>query len=489
MTPDDSSMALFLPELIMLGAALLLMIADFFVPRQRERFPLLASAASLVALLQAAYSIQGPYGAGFGGAVAADMWTGVFRLIAYFSAFAALLLMMRHQSGRTGSAWSADAGETAILILLSSIGVVVMAASRDLLVTVLGLEVMSLAMYPILTLPGRRANDEAAVKYFLMGSVASAVMLFGLSFLLRETGTTRYMALPQAGTFKLVGVTLFFAGLLFKMAAVPFHAWLPDVYEATPSQAGGFMAAALKAAAFAALGRLLVFTMPANPVTAKIFIALSVATMLMGNTSALMQSNLGRLLGYSALAHTGFLLMGIASSAQQRSPLGLAAIVVYLLGYAPAVIGIFALLGIGEREADIAGRLNAEPARAISDLNGLFRRSPASALGLTVLLASLAGIPPTAGFWGKLEIFYASFDAGQIGLLAVAGLNALIAAYYYVRVIRETFADAGFEKGPVPSGIRFVVVLCSLLVLALGILPDMMIKLATLAALALGQPL
>ncbi len=486
---EDSSVVAILPELIVLAAALLLMIADFIVPRQRERFPLLAAAAACVALLQSVFMLEGPYSAVFGGAAVVDIWTGAFRIISYLSAMLSLLLLMRNRAGDVGSAWPGDSGELSILILLSSIGVSVMAASRDLLVTVIALEIMSLAVYPIIALPRRKANQEAAVKYFLMGSVASAIMLFGMSFLFRDVGTTRYMALPQADQFKLIGMTLFAMGLFFKMAAVPFHSWLPDVYETTPSQAGGFMAAALKAAAFAALGRFLVFTLPNEPLTIKIYIALSVATMLMGNTAALLQTNLGRLWGYSALAHTGFLLMGIAASAQQRSANGLGAVVVYLFAYVPAAIGIFALLGIGEREAEIAGRTNQDAGRNLTDLNGLFRRCPASAVALTILMASLAGIPPTAGFWGKLEIFVASFDAGHLGLLGVALLNSLFAAYYYVRVIREAFTDASYEKGPVPSGIKYVLVLCSIIILASGILPDVMMRIAKAAAISLGHSL
>jgi NADH-quinone oxidoreductase subunit N len=492
-----------LPELTVLGVALAVMLFNFVIPRHRARFPLLAAGGLFAAILLSLQNLSGPFaGPVFAGAAVFDGWTALFRILFYGAALCALLQALPANVGRRASdAKPVDdteagrhADDYAALVLLSAVGMSVMAASRDFLVTVIGLELMSLSIYPLLVLAGSTKGHEAASKYFLMGAVASAIMLFGLSFLFSGSGTTRYDGVVLHDTRSLLGFTLFLIGLFFKIAAVPFHSWMPDVYEATPAPLGGFMASGVKAAAFAAMGRLLLVSiaglgidLPFPPQLVQILMGLSAATLFMGNAAALMQSDIGRLLGYSAIAHTGFILMGAAASAQVGGPFGILAIAVYLVAYAPAAIGAFAALGSIEWGEGSRPDPLSTGNRHASRLRGLFHRHPVQAVALAIVLASFAGLPPTAGFWAKLNIFIASYQAGHIGLLAVALLNSLLAAVYYVRLIRETFAHGeGVPAGPGPIS-AVVLVLCSILLLLSGIVPDVMMNAAAMAVTGISR--
>lgn len=441
----------FLPEIVLTVTAILIMIADFFVPRQRERFRILGAAGALIALWLSWTSLERMWTtreAFFEGAIVIDLWTNLARVAALLIASVVLLIRPREK----------QTGDYPILILLSTVGATTMAASQDFLITVIGLEIMSLAIYPLVAGSRTRSSYEASVKYFLMGAVASAVMLFGLSFIFGETGTTRYFAIGQAEGHKLLGLLLFFSGFFFKIAAVPFHGWLPDVYQTSPAPLGAFMAAAVKLAAFAGLGRLLLYSTPLSPKIAQLFIVLSVFTMLLGNTGALFQSSLARLIGYSAIAHTGFLLMGAAATAQIGDATGLFAIMFYLVTYAPAAIAAFIVIGMmGIRD--------------VENLRGLFAKNPLVAICLTLAMASLAGLPPTAGFWAKYTIFLSSYSAGHIGLLIVAVLNSLVAAYYYFRVVRAAFSEGenDFERSKVNE---LLLAAMAVVIIVIGLIPD-----------------
>jgi NADH-quinone oxidoreductase subunit N len=492
-----------LPELTVLGVALAMLAFDFIIPRHRARFPLLAAGGLFAAILLSIQIMPVPFtGPVFSGAAAFDGWTAFFRVLFYGAALLALVQAVPGNVGRrpkdakpveeTEAGRHAD--DYAALILLSAVGMSVMAASRDFLVTVIGLELMSLSIYPLLILAGTTKGHEAASKYFLMGAVASAIMLFGLSFIFMSGGTTRYDAVVLSDTRSLMGFALFMIGLFFKVAAVPFHSWMPDVYQATPAPLGGFMASGVKAAAFAALGRLLLMAiqglrpeLPFPPQLIQVIMGLSAATLFMGNAAALMQTDIGRLLGYSAIAHTGFILMGAAASAQVQGPFGVMAVAVYLVAYAPAAIGAFAVLGSIEWGEGSRPDPLSTGDRHASRLRGLFHRHPVQAVAFAIVLASFAGLPPTAGFWAKLNIFIASYQAGHIGLLAVALLNSLIAAVYYVRLIRETFTPGeGVPAGPAPIS-ALVLVLCSIILLVTGIMPDVMMNAARMAVLEISR--
>lgn len=476
--PSFESVLHFIPEIILCVSAIFIMIADFIVPRQRERFSVLGAAGAAIALFYSIASLKrslvatapiiafgGEFmpGIPIGGVIVIDVWTDLFRVASQVIAIIVLLLYAREKSKST-------TGEFSILILLSTIGISTMAASADFIVTVLGLEIMSLALYPLIAMPRTRQTFEAAVKYFLMGAVASAVMLFGISFIFGVTGYTRYVLLNIDSDQMHIGLMLFFAGLFFKIAAVPFQAWLPDVYETTPAPLGGFMAAGVKIAGFAAIARPLASANPSSQNFVVILIILCALTLLFGNLGALFQKNIARLIGYSAIAHTGFLLMGIAATAQSGNVMGINAVAFYLLTYAPAALGAFIVIGMmGDK-------------RDVSDLDGLFERNPVAALALMVIMASMAGLPPTAGFWAKFEIFYASYDVGQTGLLLVAVVNSLLAAYYYVRVIKAIFSRGESTHAPRELLSSSLLVVCALSLLLVGIFPQSVMDIAQAAA-------
>lgn len=495
MNPVYGYLAATAPELILFGGALLILLVDFIVPSQRDRFPILAAATALIALRYALFTLEGPHAPAFAGALAVDAWTAVFRvLVCGVAAFAALLALPRGRlappSPLDPGARGVHGGDAAILILVSAAGMSLMAASRDYIVTLLAMEIMSLAIYPLIALARTRHGFEAATKYFLMGAVGSAVMLLGISFLYGVTGTTRYVPLQPLEGRALLGFVLVLTGFLFKLAAVPFHAWLLDAYEAAPASLGAFMAAGVKAAAAAGAGRFLFLVLfpqsSATPEVVRSLIAISAATLFLGNAGALFQSNIARLLGYSAIAHTGFLLMGLAASAQTGNPFGLSSLVFYVATYAPAAVGAFAVVGLAESaSADRAYPLSTG-VRDLGLLKGLWRHHPWTAAAFTVCIASLAGLPPTAGFWGKLEIFRAGFQAGQIGLLAIAILNSLLAAYYYIKLVKSAFTDEPARLIPGDPARSGVALAAAAIVLGMGLLPGGFLLAAFQAALRLA---
>jgi NADH-quinone oxidoreductase subunit N len=328
-----------------------------------------------------------------------------------------------------------ESGEYYILVLFAAIGMMLMAAALDLLVVFLGLELMSLALYVLAGLfRTRSAGNEAAMKYFLLGAFASSFLLYGIALLYGATGTTNLTRLaqslsgatPETRLLMLLGLALLLVGFGFKTSAVPFHQWAPDVYEGAPTAVAGLIATGSKAAAFAALLRVLVAMEALRADWGLAVWLIAVATMTVGNVVALAQSNLKRMLAYSSVAHVGYMLVGVAAG----PALGIPAVLYYLLVYSLATIGAFGvilLLERGDAEAvDLAGYA------------GLASRHPVLALVLTVCLLSLIGLPPTAGFVGKFYLFRAAIRVGGpwlVALAVIAVLNSVLAAYYYLRLI------------------------------------------------------
>jgi len=319
------------------------------------------------------------------------------------------------------------------LLLTSVLGMIVMAASNDLITIFLGLELMSLSLYVMV---GFRRNllesNEAALKYFLLGAFASGFLLYGIALLYGATGTTNLGRIgdflgdtPLAGQpLVLAGGLLVLTGFLFKVAAVPFHMWTPDAYQGAPTSVTGFMSAGAKAAGFAALLRIMLRALPTlqhdwQPLLA----AVAMVTMTVGNVTALLQNNVKRMLAYSSIAHAGYILVALAAG----GPDGSAAAVFYLAAYSFMNLGAFALLTMMGRGSD-------EPV-LVSDLAGLGFRQPLAGLALTLFMISLGGIPPTAGFMGKVLVFGAAVKAGLVWPLVVVGvLNSVVSVFYYLRI-------------------------------------------------------
>ncbi|MEW6272760.1 MAG: NADH-quinone oxidoreductase subunit N [Thermodesulfobacteriota bacterium] len=356
------------------------------------------------------------------------------------------------------------------LVLFAASGMMVMGAARDLIVLFLGLEIMSIAAYVLAGIHRTdRASGEAALKYFLLGAFATGFLLYGIAVFYGVTGSTSYAAiaaaLPNASRFVVLGgVALLIVALGFKVSAVPFHFWAPDVYQGAPTSVTALMAVGIKAAAVAGFARLFITAFAAlHADWAMVVWWLSVLTMTVGNVVAIAQSNVKRMLAYSSIAHAGYLLAAIVAG----TPRGGGAVLFYLLAYAFMNLGAFAVV--------IAIGVKGEPNEQFSDYAGLASRHPLIASAMTLFMLSLTGIPPLVGFVGKLYLIEAIVDAGYIWLAVIMVLNSAVSAYYYLRVIIEMFMrDA--EKPPVAIEPAPFLVACLLLAtvgtIFFGLFPD-----------------
>jgi NADH-quinone oxidoreductase subunit N len=394
-----------------------------------------------------------------------------------------------------------DRSEFFPLLLLSTLGAMALAAAGDLLSLFIGLETMSLGVYCLVGLRRSPRASEAAIKYFLLGSFAAALMLFGGALLYGATGHTDLVGIGegvktigQAGSKVtaapvLIALTLMLAGLAFKVSAVPFHMWTPDAYEGAPTPATTYMAVAVKSAAFAVLLRVLLVgfgdarLMSWSSGWPPALAVLAVLTMTVGNLVAGRQSSVKRMLAYSSIAHAGYTLLGVVAA--MRSTDGQGSVLFYLLAYTASTAGAFgALILCGSRGAE---------AVSYEDLAGVAKRHPAPALAFTVFLLSLAGVPPTAGFFGKLYVIRATIDAELYALAIIALVNSLIGAYYYLRVIvfmymREPAPGAPLAV-PMRSGyVASALVIAAFLVLMLGVMPGWSLDMASAAVLVTGTP-
>jgi len=319
------------------------------------------------------------------------------------------------------------------LVLFATVGMMVMVAATDLVTIFLGLETMSVALYVLAALQRRSmASNEAGFKYLILGAFSSAFLLYGMALLYGTTASTHLPTMAErvadgsveTGALYWAGWGLLLVGLGFKVAMVPFHMWTPDVYEGSPAPMAGFMAAGVKAASFAALLRVMWVGMPGVGETwIPAVSVLAVATMVVGNVLALAQTSLKRMLAYSAIAHAGYLLVGVVASQPSADDAAARGILFYLFVYALMNLGAFGLI-------TLVSRADGERTQ-LSGFAGLARRNPVAAAAMAVFLLSLAGIPPTAGFWGKLYVF----EAGHVGMAVIAVLTSAVALYYYLRVI------------------------------------------------------
>lgn len=389
------------------------------------------------------------------------------------------------------------------LVILSGTGLSLLASATDLITIYVSLELASL---PVVALAAFARTDgrasEAGVKYLILSAVSSAVLLYGFAFLYGATGSLQLVPVEDGGPSiasllvardgelpfgdfaVLVGAVLAAAGFGFKLSMVPFHMWTPDVYEGAPTPVAAFLAVASKAAAFAVVLRL--FYVALGPVAADwsvMFAGLAAVTMTIGNLMAVPQTNLKRLLGYSAIAHAGYMLVGVAAIAGRSqeagdASLGISSTLFYLGGYAAMnLAAFFAVIAITNRTGD----------ERVEGLAGMGRRSPLLALLLTVALLSLTGIPPTVGFMGKLFLFNAAINADLMWLALIGLVNSVISAYYYVNIIRTMYLREPGEPGRFGTGVPEAIALgvTSLAVLVLGLWPSGLLDVARTAALAL----
>jgi NADH-quinone oxidoreductase subunit N len=393
-----------------------------------------------------------------------------------------------------------DRGEFYPLVLFATIGAMALAAAGDLVSLFVALETMSLGAYCMIGL--RRGNvraSEAAVKYFLLGSFAAALMLFGGALIYGATGHTDLVGIGKAvgsiGTdasvsapMVLMALVLILSGLAFKVSAVPFHMWTPDAYEGAPTPATNFMAVAVKSAAFAMLLRVLLVAFGDARLLSwgsgwpPALTAMAIVTMTFANLVAGRQESVKRMLAYSSIAHAGYALVGVVAAAS-KAPVAVPSVLLYMLTYTVSTAGAFGAL-------ILCGRRGAE-AVSYEDLAGIGRRHPASALAFSFFLLSLAGVPPTAGFFGKLYVFSAAVDSDLYVLAIVGLLNSVLGAYYYLRVMvymymREPAPGAAIATPMRSSMVTAAIVIAALFVIGIGLLPNFSLELATAAGLKIG---
>jgi NADH-quinone oxidoreductase subunit N len=376
------------------------------------------------------------------------------------------------------------------IVIAATLGMLLMVSSRDLLTIYVGLELTSISSYVLAGMLRHDAkSNEAGMKYFLNGALASAVLLFGLSLVYGATGSTNLVEVASAITSKLAmtgtdwlpllvtGSLLMAGGLAFKIAAAPVHFWAPDVYEGAPTPVTGFFSVAPKGAAFAALIRIFVIGFGASALAERwslIWAVLAAASMFVGNLTALMQQNLKRMMAYSSIAQAGYILVGVVASGGLKSGDGIAAVLFYVLSYALTNLGIFAVLTYLEQS---------EGVQTISDLKGLASRNPLFGWFLLLCFVSLIGIPPTAGFFGKLWLFMAAVKANYLWLALCVAVNSAISVGYYYNVVRAMFIEKSEKeavKAPTPTALAMLVSAIGIVVV--GLLSQPFISYATQAA-------
>lgn len=437
MTAD---LALIWPELILtIGGLITLMLGTFMGDRQVGIYQL-SALLTLAAAAAAVVALFGVNATVFSGTLSVDDFGGFAKLLIYAASFICIIVAPRFFTGGMRA-------EYPTLILFAALGMGIMASSRDLMTLYIGLELNSLAAYVLASfMRTDERSSEAGLKYFVLGALASGMLLYGISLLYGFTGTTDFTGIAarmggEMNTGLIFGIVFVLAGLGFKISAVPFHMWTPDVYEGAPTPVTTFFASAPKVAAMALMTRVVIDAMgPAIGAWQQIVIFLALASIILGAVGAIGQKNIKRLLAYSSINNVGFMLVGLAAGTQA----GVQAILTYLLVYVVTTLGAF-LVVLQLRDAD-GNQIESIPALA-----GLSQRRPGLAAAMAVFLFSLAGIPPLFGFWPKYLVFEAAVNANLLPL-AIAGIVAsVIGAFYYIAIIKTMYFDDQSDT-EIPAG-------------------------------------
>jgi NADH-quinone oxidoreductase subunit N len=476
-----------LPEAILLVGACVLLVSDARSPDQARRSSLWAAQAILLLCALATLFVMSVGGPGrfyiFNKLFVADFMASLLKLACYLAVSVTLVYSRQYLADRR-----LLRGEFITLMLFSLAGMMIMISANSFLSLYLGLELMSLCLYAMVALDrDSPLATEAAMKYFVLGALSSGILLYGMSMIYGGTGTltitdvARESARLSASTadrnFLVFGVVFMVAGLAFKLGVVPFHMWLPDVYHGAPTPVTLFISAGPKLAAFAIAIRLLVNGLPSLAADWQQMLALmALLSIALGNITAIAQSNLKRMLAYSAIAHMGFMLLGLMSGWVGGNSLNrndaYSAALFYMLVYTIMTLGSFGMLLYLSRAGFDCERLE--------DMRGLNKRSPWTAFLMMIIMFSLAGIPPTAGFYAKLAVFSAAVSAGHLLIAVVAVLLSLIGAYYYLRIVKLMYFDEPVEPPGDATlvnvavgqpGMRWLLSANALLLLVLGILP------------------
>lgn len=451
-----SSLSLSTPELILaVGAMALLMLGAF----SRENVSGLVNGLA-IALLAAAglwMWLAGQQGTGFGGAFKQDDFALFMKLLTLAASAITLVMSIRHAKTHRY-----DKYEYPVLVLLSTLGMMLMISANSLIALYLGFELQSLALYVVAAIHRENArSSEAGLKYFVLGALGTGMMLYGISLTYGYTGSVDFgqVAAIVGGSERQVGVlfglVFILAGLTFKISAVPFHMWTPDVYEGSPTPVTAFFAVSPKVATMALILRVVLEAFePAAADWQQIIVFISIASMALGSFAAIGQRNFKRLMAYSSIGHMGFCLVGLAANSEA----GIRGVIIYMLIYVAMTLGTFAFI--------LAMRRDDRQLEEIGDLAGIAHTNPAMATILTILLFSLAGIPPLAGFWAKWYVFLAAINAGLYPLAIIGVVTSVVAAFYYLRIIKIMWFDepiGAFQ--PMAGELRFVLGLSGAFVL------------------------
>src|SRR5438132_2202529 len=488
-TLSDYSMSL--PVILLTLFALGILLMDLIIPAEWKWFNAVTAFIGVMFSASAVYvRIQRPLDAAglpaqtaFMNAMLLDHFAVYFWYLFLGGAATAILMSVRYLEIE-----HEHHGEFYALILFSVVGMMCMAAGIDIVLIFIGLELMAISTYVLVGfLRSDRRSNEAALKYLLLGAFSSGIFAYGLSLFYGLTGSTnlvviqnrlaREMAAHQnhANPIAVIALLTTATGLLFKIAAIPFHQWLPDAYEGAPTSITGFMSVAVKAAAWAMLLRILVYGLfPLRSVYVPLVIFVSIATMTGANLAALTQTNLKRLLAYSSIAHVGYMLLGLIAFGSGQMPAsadGIKGILIYLLVYTFMNLGAFAVV-TSLRQREVIGD-------EIDDIAGLFFRAPTEAILMLIFLLSLAGIPPLAGFYGKYFIFLSLIESGHYILASLAVIYAVFGLYYYMRIGNAMLMRPAAEKEPLPVslGMKVALGLTAFATVYIGIFPERFIGL------------
>ena len=460
-----------LPELIIIGMAMFILLADLFLkPANRIAIYVLAQ----LSLLGAAYFTFSTHVPSvtyaFTGAFVDDAMSDVLKLMIYLGT--SLIFVYSRQYIQQRDMFR---GEFYALVLFAVVGMMIMVSGQNLLTLYVGLELLSLSLYALVALDRDNANaTEAAMKYFVLGALASGMLLYGMSMIYGMTGSlniaeinTALMAGAKIHSVLILGLVFIVSGLAFKLGAVPFQMWVPDVYEGSPTAVTMLISSVPKLAAFAFVIRLLVQALPTLAVDwQQMLMIMAVLSIVIGNITAIAQTNLKRMLAYSTISHIGFLLYGLMSATIN----GFIFAMFYAVSYVVMTLAGFGIILLLSRKGFEADNLD--------DLKGLNQRSPWHAFLMLIVMFSMAGVPPTLGFYAKFSVLQAALAAGYLWLVVFAALMAVIGAFYYLRVIKLMYFDDPLDHHPIeaPMDMRIVLSFNALALLVVGIMPERLIE-------------
>jgi len=475
-------------SVIVFGWAIALLAIDIFIPRDRKRLTGYLALLGIVAAAIAGIPFWNTNGVAFTNMIVQDNYALVLNWIFLLSAAITVVISLDYMAYQ-----GIERGEYYVLLLMATGGMMLLAQGTDLIVLFLGLELLSITLYVLVGFAyPRLSSEEAAMKYLLIGAFAAGFLVFGIALIYGATGTSNLFDISKALSaglasedlaLLLAGCALVIVGFGYKISMVPFHMWTPDVYEGAPTPVTAFMSVGAKSAGFAALARFLLQGVGSEyAIWVPAVAVLAALTMIIGNISAVTQTNVKRMLAYSSIGHAGYILMGVlAGGVPNTGTRGVESFLFYLLAYSLTNLGAFAVL--------IALEQRGEAAWDLGDFAGLYGRRPLLAIAMALCMFSLAGVPPTAGFWGKFYVFTAAWAAGLQWLAIIGVLTSAIAAFFYLRIVVQMFMrDPVREvRQTYDRALAIGIGVAALGIILIGLLPTPVINLVQQTGLALGR--